>query len=559
MSIVCQLCNQEFAQITNKHLKFGHAGMTTTEYKKRFGQDSLVPAELRELKSQQNSGENNPMFGKQHTEESRELQRANRASKGTGLRGPLPEEVKEYLRITGIERHRYWHETGTHPQVGVLHTQERKTNISIGVKEYANSRTPEQIVALVAKQQATKKANGIDYNAKRRSKTYVEIYGEEKAAEIVANISEGLLKAGAIRHGQTNQYYLETIDKLGFDLLNDINEHFLHIRHRKCGFEMSRTRQVFQISKVHEEICDKCFPQEFTKSDAEIFLLNYIRTLLPGTTVFSGNRSAIYPLELGIYIPSLDLAFEYCGLWYHSEQNEHDRLYHVAKYQKCRDKGIRLITIFENEYENNKEILLGRMRHILGIYTTILYARQTAFKEISAKQANKFLNQNHIQGSGRSNHCYGLFLKDELISVMTFNNSNPSRNRKKEWEINRFCNKLGFKIDGSASKLFANAMRILKLDRVISYADLRWGEGGVYKHLGFNLSGYTVPNYWYVDGLSLVHRWTLRKTQEDKKNYPDLTEHEIRIIEGWNWIWDCGNAKWIWTNPALMETKIKVA
>lgn len=68
MSIKCKVCNQEFKNmITSTHLK--KHSMTSAEYKEQFGSDSLVSDEYRTLKSESSKGENNGMYGKNHSEE----------------------------------------------------------------------------------------------------------------------------------------------------------------------------------------------------------------------------------------------------------------------------------------------------------------------------------------------------------------------------------------------------------------------------------------------------------------------------------------------------------
>ena len=54
--------------------------------------------------------------------------------------------------------------------------------------------------------------------------------------------------------------------------------------------------------------------------------------------------------------PGFNLAVEYCGLYWHSEVGgRKERDYHRKKYDLCTKAGIRLITVFEDEYINNKD------------------------------------------------------------------------------------------------------------------------------------------------------------------------------------------------------------
>lgn len=75
-------------------------------------------------------------------------------------------------------------------------------------------------------------------------------------------------------------------------------------------------------------------------------------------------RRAIYPYELDIYIPDLNLAIEYNGLYWHSTMHKEPD-YHLKKSLLCREKGIRLIHIYEFEDLTEQTQLLKNL--ILGI------------------------------------------------------------------------------------------------------------------------------------------------------------------------------------------------
>jgi hypothetical protein len=138
---------------------------------------------------------------------------------------------------------------------------------------------------------------------------------------------------------------------------------------------------------------------------------------------------------------------------------------------------------------------------------------------------------------------------------MTFTNNNISRRLKNIWEINRFSSILDTTIVGGASKLFSYFIKNYSPETVISYADNRWSKGELYQQLGFIKIHDGIPNYWYVfpNQKQRIHRYSLRKTSDDDCN---LTEYEIRNQEGFFRIWDCGSAKWVWTDQNNVASNI---
>lgn len=84
--------------------------------------------------------------------------------------------------------------------------------------------------------------------------------------------------------------------------------------------------------------------------------------------------------------------------------------------------------------------------------------------------------------------------------------------------------------------------------RVTSYCDLRFGTGKLYDMLGFELHSQSKPNYFYIDGMKRLHRYSFAKHKLVQKGYSvDLTESQIAAENGYLKIYDCGNKKYIWS------------
>ena len=253
--------------------------------------------------------------------------------------------------------------------------------------------------------------------------------------------------------------------------------------------------------------------------------------------------------ELDIFIPSKMLAIEYNGLYWHSELFR-DEKYHLNKMIECQEKGIRLIQIFEDEWLNKKEIVKSRIKSILGIIENKIYARNCEIRELHSSVSQQFLDENHLQGNCNASVRYGLYYNNELISLMTFGGLRKnlgSTSEEGSFELLRFCNKLNYQVVGGASKLLKHFIENIKPHRIISYCDLRYSDGKLYKSIGFELVGQSKPNYYYIDkGFhNRENRYNYRKDiLVEKYHCPkDISEHKFCNSMGLYRIYDCGNLK----------------
>jgi hypothetical protein len=259
--------------------------------------------------------------------------------------------------------------------------------------------------------------------------------------------------------------------------------------------------------------------------------------------ILKNDRTAITPNELDFYIPQLKLAFEFNGLYWHSELYKKPN-YHISKTEICENQNIQLIQIYEDDWIYKKNIVKSRILNLLGKSQQI-YARKCEVAEINDnKLLRTFLNDNHIQGFIGSKVKLGLFFENELVSIMTFGNLRKIMGQKSKdgsYEMLRFCNKLNTNVVGGASKLFKYFLKNYSPTEITSYADRSWSIGNLYLKLGFILEHKTRPNYYYIIENIRKHRFAYRKdTLSDSK---EKSEHQIMLDKKILRIYDSGNLK----------------
>lgn len=288
--------------------------------------------------------------------------------------------------------------------------------------------------------------------------------------------------------------------------------------------------------------CPKCANEKHSSS-AESEIYDFITKEI-GLIAVQCDKTKIGD-ELDIFIPDKNVAIEFDGLYWHSESKGKSKNYHLNKTEKCEEHGIRLIHIFEDEWQFKKEIAKSRLLSILGQNKYKIYARDCVIKPINSKISSDFINRNHLQGNVNAKYRYGLYHNGELVSVMTFCGLRKNLGNKSaddEYELLRFCNKLNTSVIGGASKLLKCFIKEMKPKRIISYADKRWSNGDLYHKLGFTHIRDSKPNYFYVVNKRRENRFKYRKSELVKQGFDkDKSEHEIMRERGIPRIYDCGN------------------
>lgn len=306
--------------------------------------------------------------------------------------------------------------------------------------------------------------------------------------------------------------------------------------------------------------CSVC-GHEISKAENEIY--EYVISLLGRENVENRNRTALDGKEIDIFIPSKAIGIEYNGLKWHSSEFHKESDYHLTKLNLCNQHGIKLITIFEDEYINHKNIVLNKIRHLIGKDENLnkIYARKCSVKLIDNKTAKEFLDKNHIQGFGKSTIYIGSFYGDKLIGVMSF-----LRNQDNKWELTRFATDNDYLCVGIGGKLFKYFTKNYNPLEVKSFADRRWTVdiyNNLYIKLGFQIDKIEQPDYKYfcpqIDGMKRIHKFNFRKQILHKKfNLPlELTESEMADkLDAWK-IYDCGLVKYVWKRKEKVTKRNK--
>lgn len=256
----------------------------------------------------------------------------------------------------------------------------------------------------------------------------------------------------------------------------------------------------------------------------------------------NNDRTIISPKELDIVNYDKKFAIEYCGVYWHSVKFK-DKGYHQEKFFECREKGYDLYTFYESDDLSKIHLSINRR---CGKSQKI-HARKCVIRLISNKEAKEFNERYHFLNHINAAITYGLFYEDELVMIMSFGKSRYDKSY--EWELYRMTSR-EYIVNGGASKLFSHFIKDHDPISVLTYANLRFGIGTTYEKLGFEFIGFTSPNFNYIVNGQVFSRVSFMKHKlKDKIEMfdPDKTEEENMAANNHYRIYDCGNAKYVWT------------
>jgi len=481
------------------------------------------------------------------------------------------EEIKEKIKETNLKKYgvEYY-----------LQSDNKKEKSKKTCLEKYNVENPMQDLSIQKKSKETKKdLYGENYEkiTEKIIKTKKELYGENYEKITGKIIETNNKKYGCDYPLQNKEIYNKSIDvifekyggyacenkeirqkqsiKLKNTTFNKIKNKFIDIDFiskkdetysiycKRCKNKFDISFNLFHLRKLYNiEICTFCNPIGNRFSGKEIKLLEFIKENYNGK-IIENDRSLIKK-ELDIYLPELNLAFEFNGIYWHSELYK-DKTYHKTKTILCENNNVELIHIWEDDWDHKQDIIKSILFNKLGEIKNKIYARKCEIKEITdIKLIRKFLNENHIQGYSKSSKKIGLFFNDELVSLMTF--GNRKINSKEEYELIRFCNKKYTNVIGGASKLFKHFIKNINHD-IISYSDNSMFNGNLYKKMGFSFEKNTELNYYWVVNNKKEHRFKYNKKKLVSLGFDEnKTEKEIMYENGHYRIWSCGMKKWIY-------------
>ncbi len=377
-----------------------------------------------------------------------------------------------------------------------------------------------------------------------------------------------MLPKGKIRKSFAGEFFAERSAQVHSGIYGYHNSEYVHSG-KKLLINCREHGDFLQAPEKHlaGQGCPKCnCGMMISKGEDEIFSL---ASSLCRDAIQS-DRKTISPYELDIYIPSRNLAIEFNGIHWHSDDRK-DKHYHRQKFLMCAEKGIRLISITDIEWQNRKEQLTSIIKSALGARDGIhVNARQCVVEEITPAESKSFLDEWHVQGNTTAKKInLGLRTKyGELVAVMTFSQGANYRGAARlaidevPWSLSRYATSCT--VRGGAGKLFKHAVREYGMSIVESFSTNNFFGGAMYSALGFEKVHDVEIDYQVYHpkcGLRPKSHWQRRLIPKrlaecgmqslefnPDKSIDSRTEFEVEDLCGAKRIWDTGKILWRWKN-----------
>lgn len=269
------------------------------------------------------------------------------------------------------------------------------------------------------------------------------------------------------------------------------------IKHKSCGEIFTGKAYYFLAGNGH---CKKC-TTHISKPEREVY--EWVSQF--DNTGIQSYKEVYGVPEIDIYFPEQKVGVQFNGHYWHGGLKK-DKKWHSNQSKSCRVQGIRLIHVWDYEWENPRQrkvlenIILGALHKLPERY----YARKCEVKKYTPdsvrwQELNEFFEANNIQGNRGGRLVYTLEINGEILMAYKFGVPSGGLAKKKyEWEMVRGACKAGVQVIGGATKLWKHFINEMKPKSVVYYIDFNYFDGCSVEKLGGKYIGHTdsYKNYW---------------------------------------------------------------
>jgi hypothetical protein len=300
----------------------------------------------------------------------------------------------------------------------------------------------------------------------------------------------------------------------------------------------NKTQEKSLMMFLNAPFCFSCKPKE---SKGQIELYDFVKSLCDDAIL--SDRKKIEPKELDVYVPSRDVAIEYNGLYWHSVKRSSNVNAHQSKHDLCDAAGISLLSVYEDEWRDKRDIIKSMISHRLRLNKKI-FARKLKTVKVTQKAAKEFFDQNHLEGYTNSFVTFGLVDESNKLYAAIALRKPFHKKHHDTLEISRSCTLIGFSITGWLGKLTKHIKSYVKqqypdIKKLMTYVDFRVGSGEGYKSAGWSFikNDKKALRFWWTDFQNRFNRFKFRANKQ-----LGLSESAVAQAAGVVKIYGCSNS-----------------
>lgn len=223
----------------------------------------------------------------------------------------------------------------------------------------------------------------------------------------------------------------------------------------------------------------------------------------------------------------------------------------------CKQQGIRLFHIFEDEILFQREIVYEKLISLIKDERQKIISEEceTNFN-VNREIREKFLLENDINGISKKEKInIGLFKDGEMVSFLSL------RQRGDEYYVGRSSDKIGINVENSFKTLIKAFIDKFNPKKIYIYDDLRFEEftenKTLYLENGFKFQNRLRPQPWYVSRkrgcIDRIFYGNMTKKILKPligESYQDwMTDFDMAQILGYDRIWGCGRMVYVYERP----------
>ena len=377
--------------------------------------------------------------------------------------------------------------------------------------------------------------------------------------DIIKKLNEEKLTSQEIadEYGVSHPTFRKALDELGILYEGQSIQNYRYQKETSFGSALQRSKSIATCIARYKLPYPSS--ESMTRSSSEeLEIRDFCRERLKDPTITKNRKLVRGNKEVDIFIPQYSLAIEHNGIYRHCLGNPSMYpSYHKEKFDDCKSKNIQLLTIWDSEFHNKKDIVFSIILAKCGIFEKKIPGRKCDLREVNFGIAKTFYEENHLQGSSGPSQMkfnLALYFQNEIVGMMSFG---EHHRQKKGLILSRCCFKKNTTIIGGSKKLFAFFIKKYNPEEIVTWSDNRYSNGTMYENLNFIKEKEMSEDYFYYNQNK---KTIIPKQSAQKKNLIALggvgsTESEMAASLRLFKVYDCGKIRWVWKRDKELQYK----